>query len=148
MEEKYNKESKLFWKQMDCSKLDFEDEYFDIIIDKATFDAILCGNEYKDIISSSLSECFRTLKKDGLLIVITCGLFIPNLNNNEFYSKKMCWKLLKYSSFKNPQKHEQTNHIYIFKKISINKFKTQNTTEEVDFITSPDDILLKILSDE
>ena len=35
---------KMIYKVMDCCDLQFEDNFFDIIIDKSTIDAILCGD--------------------------------------------------------------------------------------------------------
>ena len=43
MIEKYNDNKDLIWFEMDCMNLTFEDEFFDIVFDKGTFDAILCG---------------------------------------------------------------------------------------------------------
>ena len=32
------------WDVMDCRDLKYNDEYFDLIIDKSTIDALLCGD--------------------------------------------------------------------------------------------------------
>ena len=35
----------LIFEVMDCTNLNYKDEFFNFIIDKSTLDAILCGNE-------------------------------------------------------------------------------------------------------
>ena len=43
MIERYKDKPTLQWQQMNVTSLDFPDETFDVVIAKATFDAVLCG---------------------------------------------------------------------------------------------------------
>ena len=52
----------------------FESEEFDIIIDKGTFDTILCSEYSKRHASSMLNEIFRILQPRGTYICISYGL--------------------------------------------------------------------------
>jgi ubiquinone/menaquinone biosynthesis C-methylase UbiE len=52
---------------------EYKDKSFDIIIDKGTLDAILCGNDSYNNAAEMLSECYRLLDDLGLFICITYG---------------------------------------------------------------------------
>jgi 2-polyprenyl-3-methyl-5-hydroxy-6-metoxy-1,4-benzoquinol methylase len=54
---------------MDVTAMSFESNSFHIIIDKGTFDAVLCSDERHWI--SMLNECSRVLKRHGKMFVIT-----------------------------------------------------------------------------
>ena len=58
---------------MDVKKLEYDDEYFDLIIDKSTLDTLLCG--YESFINSAimLKEIQRVLKTEGLYVIISYG---------------------------------------------------------------------------
>ena len=58
---------------MDCTSLDFPDANFEAIIDKATMDCLLCGEESTTNVSKMLTEVSRVLKPDGVFFVITYG---------------------------------------------------------------------------
>ncbi|KAH0787475.1 Phosphoethanolamine N-methyltransferase-related protein [Histomonas meleagridis] len=148
MKEKYSNEKNLIWEQMDCAELKYEDEFFDVIFDKATIDAILCSDNFKEMTYSAILECSRTLKTNGLLVIMTCGLFHPNLTNSVFKGNKLNWELLKTSNFKNPTNKEQTIFLYVLKKLPRSECEDENIDKS--FIIFPnDDIMLKILeSDE
>ena len=73
MKNKYNSNKNLEWYQMDCSKLTFDDNYFDFIIDKGTFDALSCSTEGTNIISESMKEIYRVLKTKGIFVEISYG---------------------------------------------------------------------------
>jgi len=50
---------------MDCCKLEFPDNFFDIAIDKSTIDALLCGDNSYVITALMLKESQRVIKEDG-----------------------------------------------------------------------------------
>lgn len=61
------------WLEMDAMDMSFEDETFDIVIDKSTLDAILCGNDSFLNAAKMIMEVQRVLKTGGLYVVISYG---------------------------------------------------------------------------
>lgn len=65
--------SNLEYIQMDVTKMDFDDNSFDIVLDKACLDAILC-NDKQDVLDSvtqMMNEIKRVLKSDGKYLCIS-----------------------------------------------------------------------------
>jgi ubiquinone/menaquinone biosynthesis C-methylase UbiE len=75
--EKYNKEIKLL--EMDIQDLDFEDNYFDLIVTSCVFCSV--PNPIK-----GLKELKRVLKKDGRIIMLE-----HMRSQNKFVGKMMDW---------------------------------------------------------
>ena len=73
---------------MDVRDLKYEDESFDVIIDKSTIDAILCGNYAFFNVAVMLNECQRVLKTGGYYVAISYG--VPD--NREFQPRQ--WERL------------------------------------------------------
>ena len=82
------------FKQMDSRSLQFEDGTFDAIIDKACFDAILCGDGSGPNSESMLNEIHRVLSPNGVYICITYGdeehrrNYFANVNINKLTFKR------------------------------------------------------------
>ena len=51
---------------MDVCEMTYEDNYFDVVIDKSTMDALLC-------IAKMKKEAIRVLKPNGVYLSITFG---------------------------------------------------------------------------
>jgi len=66
------KDMKIECLEMDATKMTFEDKKFDVIIDKGTLDALLCGKN-NDIVNSLVREMTRVLKLEGELFIISHG---------------------------------------------------------------------------
>ena len=60
------------WLEMDATKMDFEDNYFDCAIDKGTLDAIMCGNDPSPP-ARMIREMHRVTKIGGHYCIITHG---------------------------------------------------------------------------
>ena len=80
---------------MDVQKLDFDDEVFDVSIDKSTMDCLFCCTGSTEIISNMMTEAWRTLKPGGLFMTISLHdeeKVLPYIqldsNGNEFAWKK------------------------------------------------------------
>lgn len=61
------------WIVMDALKMDFKDKEFDIVIDKSTVDAILCGQFSFYNCAIMLGEIQRVLKNKGIYVGISYG---------------------------------------------------------------------------
>jgi len=74
MSEKYkNKPPTFKYILMDARKMTFPDSSFDIVIDKGTMDAILCGDNSVENVDKMISEIHRVLTPTGIYISITYG---------------------------------------------------------------------------
>ena len=52
---------------------EFEDNSFDMAIDKSTIDALLCGEDSFVMVAKMLKETQRILKPDGVYFAISYG---------------------------------------------------------------------------
>ena len=69
-----NKDKKgLHFDVMDVCDMAYKDETFDLIIDKSTIDALLCGDHSFMIVAKMLKEISRVLKTGGYYIIISYG---------------------------------------------------------------------------
>ena len=62
------------FKQMDARSLQYEDGTFDAVVDKGTFDSILCGDGSGPNAEQMLNEIYRVLSPNGVYICISYGL--------------------------------------------------------------------------
>ena len=75
MQEMYkDKYPNMAYKQMDVRSLSYEDGCFDAVIDKGTFDSILCGDGSGPNADSMLQEVYRVLSPTGVYICISYGV--------------------------------------------------------------------------
>ena len=72
-EEYKDKYANLTFKQMDVRNLQFKDGTFDVVIDKALLDAMVCGDGAKGNTESMLKEIHRVLSPTGVYICISHG---------------------------------------------------------------------------
>jgi ubiquinone/menaquinone biosynthesis C-methylase UbiE len=56
---------------MDARKLEFQNERFDLIVDKGTIDSILCADDAEVSAAKAISEISRTLISGGVFIMIS-----------------------------------------------------------------------------
>jgi len=73
MKKKYAANPDILFEVMDIRKMLLEDGVVDVIVDKGTLDAVLCGNDSAKNANEMLMECSRMLKKGGLLLIVTYG---------------------------------------------------------------------------
>jgi ubiquinone/menaquinone biosynthesis C-methylase UbiE len=89
MKEQNKSRDKMKYVVMDVQHLDFEDESFDIVIDKSTMDCIFCCDNSDDMVKSMLSESFRVLKPKGLHLCLSLhntDKVMPYLSLNQKWS--------------------------------------------------------------
>jgi ubiquinone/menaquinone biosynthesis C-methylase UbiE len=107
----------MIWEVMDVRALNYDDEMFDLIVDKSTIDALLCGNFAYLNVAIMLKECQRVLKTGGYYMAISYG--VPE--NREFHLIREHLKL-ELNTYKIEKKHEGSNatsvhYIYVAKKL-------------------------------
>ena len=56
---------------MDVKNLEFDNDNFDLIFDKACLDSIFCGENSFENSEKALKEIYRVLKSGGSYILIT-----------------------------------------------------------------------------
>jgi len=76
---------------MDCRDLRYKDGEFDLIIDKGTLDAILCGNDSAKNSSDMLDQCSRVLKPGGIFFIFTYGQ--PQSRLSYLEKPKLSWSV-------------------------------------------------------
>jgi len=74
MKEKHKASAGLTWEVMNATKLEFEDEIFDFVVDKGTMDSVLCGEGSTSNVQKMLSEIMRVLKPNGTLFMVSYGV--------------------------------------------------------------------------
>jgi len=73
MSNKYKNMSQLSFIKMDVFEMAFSDTSFDAIIDKGTFDALLCCDDPMLATKKMIQEVFRVLKSNSPFVMITHG---------------------------------------------------------------------------
>ena len=81
----------MIYKQMDVRHLLFEDGTFDAVIDKGTFDSILCGDGSGPNSELMLNEIYRVLSPTGVYVCITYG--VPEQRENYFRNSAFDWEV-------------------------------------------------------
>ena len=89
--QEYYKEKipQMIFKQMDARSLQFEDGIYDAVVDKACFDATLCGDNSGPNSEAMLNEIHRVLSPNGVYICITYG--VPENRLGYFNKKEYDW---------------------------------------------------------
>jgi len=105
------------WEVMDVRELKYPSEMFDLVVDKSTIDALLCGNFAYLNVAIMLKECQRVLKTGGYYMAISYG--VPE--NRDFHLIREHLKL-EVNTYKIEKKHEgsappSTHYIYVAKKL-------------------------------
>ena len=73
MKERNKNKKGLIFEVMDVKEMKYEDETFDLIIDKSTIDALLCGDHSFMNVATMTKEVSRVLKTGGIYFVISYG---------------------------------------------------------------------------
>ena len=59
---------------MDCRSMNYDDGAFDAVVDKGTFDSILCGDGSGPNADQMLNEIHRVLSPNGVYICVSYGV--------------------------------------------------------------------------
>jgi len=118
MKARYKDLDKMEWLLKDATKLDFPDNSYDLVIDKATTDALLCGaNSFHNVYQIN-KQISRVMKKGSHYVVITYGQ--PDTRIDHFRRKKLHWevehKTVDKPVFSSDSAPSANYHIYIMTK--------------------------------
>jgi len=91
MRESLKDKPNIKFETMDCRSMSFKDNEFDLVIDKGTLDAILCGNDSAKNSSEMLDQCSRVLKPGGVFLIFTYGQ--PQSRLSYLEKPKLNWKV-------------------------------------------------------
>merc|ERR1712066_931736 len=89
MQEKYNDKPGMTYVQMDGRAMELPDAEYNVVIDKATIDSILCGEGSTHNAQKMLSEVSRILKPTGAYIAISHGQ--PSYRLTYLQRPEFCW---------------------------------------------------------
>lgn len=91
MKKLYSNLPQLQWDVMDIRKMSYPDNYFDVILDKGTIDALSTSDDADSMIPEALSEYARVLKPGCKAYIISFGQpteRLPDLNPDSPHSWK------------------------------------------------------------
>ena len=112
-----NKDRKgLHFDVMDASDMAYKDETFDLVIDKSTIDAILCGDHGFMLVAKMLKEISRVLKTGGYYIIISYGN--PETRMVHLERDHLAFEIQIYTiKRQDDDEQEKTHYVYICKKL-------------------------------
>jgi cyclopropane fatty-acyl-phospholipid synthase-like methyltransferase len=118
MKQRYKDMDKMEWIRMDATKLDFPDASFDLVIDKGTTDAILCGSNSFHNVHQMNKHISRVMKKGTYYICISYGQ--PDTRIDHFRRKKLNWevehKTVDKPVFSSDSAPSSNYHVYVMMK--------------------------------
>jgi SAM-dependent methyltransferase len=152
------------WDVMDVRDLKFSSNHFDIVIDKALMDTIMCGENSFCSVALMTKEVQRVLKTGGIYVIVSYGdpeIRLPHLNR-EHLSFNISYQIIRKNFQFDPKDDdedffpnnpiEKTNFVYICKKkvgadsVCQENYPTvfyeldkQETIQEEDFMESEDE---------
>ena len=117
MKERNKNKEGLIYKEMDARDMkDFQNETFDLVIDKSTIDALLCGNQAFINVALMTKEISRILKTGGIYFVISYGR--PEYRLFHLQRKHLAYDIQVIEINQNEGGNKQTKHYgYICKKL-------------------------------
>ena len=140
-----NKDRKgLHFDVMDVCDMAYKDETFDLVIDKSTIDALLCGDHSFMIVAKMLKEISRVLKTGGYYIIISYGK--PENRMIHLERDHLAFEVQIYT-IKRAEEDEQEkiHYVYICKKLpeaneNLNNFDLVYKELEQEELEGADDI--------
>lgn len=95
----------------------YKDETFDLIIDKSTIDALLCGDHSFMIVAKMLKEISRVLKTGGYYIIISYGK--PESRMVHLERDHLAFEIQIYTIKRQEEdEQEKIHYVYICKKLT------------------------------
>ena len=112
-----NKDKKgLHFDVMDVCEMAYKDETFDLIVDKSTIDALLCGDHSFSIVAKMLKEISRVLKTGGYYLIISYGQ--PENRMIHLERDHLAFDIQIYTIKRQEEgEQEKVHYVYICKKL-------------------------------
>ena len=114
-----NKDKKgLHFDVMDVCDMSYKDETFDLIVDKSTIDALLCGDHSFMIVAKMLKEISRVLKTGGYYVIISYGKpesRMIHLERDHLAFETQIYTIKRQDE--DEQNQEKIHYVYICKKL-------------------------------
>lgn len=99
------------WDVMDVWEMSYENNFFDIAIDKSTIDALLCGDNAFINVAKMTQEVQRVLKQGGYYFVISYGN--PESRVDHFKQKHLDFKVEEKLIYYDPLDETRIHYVYI-----------------------------------
>ena len=118
MKERSKNRPEMTYEVMDVRDLKFEDNYFDLAIDKSTIDALLCGDDAFINVAKMIKEVQRVLKVGGYYMMISYGT--PDnrvLHLNRKFEKFKVEILKIEKDFVEEEGYDNYHYIYLCQKL-------------------------------
>ena len=125
MKDEYADIPNIEWHCWNVTCMDCPDEQFDVVIDKACMDAIMCSNQGVYDFKMALNEVERVLKPEGIFLMTSCALpesRLEYMEDDRLESKDyMSWDVLVHAvpkpavdRWKILDLNDFTNYYYIY----------------------------------
>jgi len=123
MVEKYKEFEEMDFDVMDVTNVEYDDDCFDYIVDKATFDALLCDeNEGLNRATLMLDHVFRILKPEGFYFMVSFAhpeKRFPFLKNKKYeWTVQVCEIEKETVPIIEGIENGKYNYLYICKKVA------------------------------
>lgn len=107
------------WRTLDATKLDYPEDSFDLVIDKGTTDAILCGANSFHNVHAMNKGISKAMKKGAHYMVVTYGQ--PDTRIDHFRRKRLAWevthKTIDKPVFAAEAAPASSYHVYVMRKV-------------------------------
>jgi ubiquinone/menaquinone biosynthesis C-methylase UbiE len=91
MKAKYQDKQGMTYEHMDARAMDFQDGVFNVVVDKALIDSILCGEGSRYNVQQMLPEISRVLQPNGVYVAISHGR--PDCRFHYLQQRKYGWNV-------------------------------------------------------
>ena len=116
MKERNKNKEGMHFQEMDVRDMKFEDNTFDLVIDKSTIDALLCGNHSFINVTKMTKEISRVLKVGGVYLIISYGK--PENRVFHLERKHLGFEVQIYTIKKQEGQMEKVHYGYVCKKLA------------------------------
>lgn len=106
----------LVWEVMDVCDMSLPDNTFDLVVDKSTIDALLCGDNSFVQVARMLKETQRVLKPGGVYFVVSYGK--PEARTFHFEQQFLSFDIREFVVYDSDavtakEKEDKTHYIYV-----------------------------------